>query len=61
MSRQVQVSHGDRQTHNTKNNTVTAEMGHCKVAAPLPTAHILLSVVSNTHKTIPLKKPDGAE
>lgn len=53
------MSHGDRQTHSTKNNTVTAEMGHCKVAAPLPTrptAHTLFSVVSNTHKTIPLKK-----
>lgn len=53
------MSHGDRQTHSTKNNTVTSEMGHCKVAAPLPTrptAHTLFSVVSNTHKTIPLKK-----
>lgn len=56
---QVQVSHGDRQTHSTKNNTMTAEMGYCKVAAPFPThltAHILFSVVSNTHKTILLKK-----
>lgn len=48
MSRQVQVSHGDRQTHNTKNNTVTAEMGHCKVAAP-SLLHTFCSVWSLTH------------